>query len=166
MIQDPFLFSSSDWDDRKASDTLADVETMVVADYGVADDLCSLCLQPFADETDPKRFLVCGHGFHAECISTWTQHENTALQNLRCPVCKASQNENDQMAEAQSRSGAVAVDNASDSVAETLVYDVAVSRSSEAEHVQDGATGAESVPETEDYQGEESSEEEYEEDED
>ena len=42
---------------------------------------CSICLDVYIDGA----ILVCGHGFHAECVSRWLHRSRT------CPVCRTVQ---------------------------------------------------------------------------
>jgi E3 ubiquitin-protein ligase RNF38/44 len=41
--------------------------------------ICSICLETYV----MGAILVCGHGFHAECVSRWLHRSRT------CPMCRA-----------------------------------------------------------------------------
>ncbi|KAL8538779.1 hypothetical protein ACS0TY_000695 [Phlomoides rotata] len=45
---------------------------------------CTVCLADYHDEDTLSVLPVCGHSFHAICISIWLQ------QNSTCPVCRIS----------------------------------------------------------------------------
>ena len=47
----------------------------------VIDEDCSICLETMKDNGHIG-VLSCGHKFHARCIKTWTNDNNT------CPLCR------------------------------------------------------------------------------
>jgi hypothetical protein len=42
---------------------------------------CSICLEHIIND-DPKQKTVCHHTFHADCLTRWTQANNS------CPLCR------------------------------------------------------------------------------
>ncbi len=45
--------------------------------------VCSICLES-VDSQNIKSTTSCGHTFHRDCLTTWTDHHTT------CPICKAA----------------------------------------------------------------------------
>jgi hypothetical protein len=47
-----------------------------------ADEVCAICQDSIAVESEARVINACDHMFHTNCIDTWFQ------QNVRCPVCR------------------------------------------------------------------------------
>lgn len=47
-----------------------------------ADEVCAICQDTIAVNTEARTINACDHQFHMGCIDTWFQ------QNVRCPVCR------------------------------------------------------------------------------
>ncbi|KEG11927.1 hypothetical protein DQ04_02141050 [Trypanosoma grayi] len=70
----PGSFSSCS-DVGKASKT---EDTFIVGEYHLSS--CPICLERFTLD-NPAILVVCGHGFHLQCLEEWRQ------RSAMCPVC-------------------------------------------------------------------------------
>ncbi|KAM7279004.1 hypothetical protein ACFE04_006138 [Oxalis oulophora] len=43
---------------------------------------CTICLEVFQEHEPCRRFPVCNHIFHSNCICSWLE------ENLTCPICR------------------------------------------------------------------------------
>ena len=50
--------------------------------------MCAICREEMGNEEATA--MVCGHVFHKECIEEYAKVKSTALEHLRCPVCRES----------------------------------------------------------------------------
>ena len=51
------------------------------ADKSLADEVCSICCDEFAEKSKIRKMPVCGHVFHKACIDQWLMKKPT------CPNC-------------------------------------------------------------------------------
>ena len=63
-----------------SQETLKSLETATPSEFGLAGELCSVCMEPFKTEDVLKR-LLCGHCFHSPCIDQWLTYSSCA-----CPL--------------------------------------------------------------------------------
>jgi len=59
---------------------------------GRSDVDCTVCLEGLSAQVDNEvshcvRLIVCGHGFHAECIDAWLN--GAGGNSSTCPECRA-----------------------------------------------------------------------------
>lgn len=55
---------------------------IVTSDLIDADDLCGVCMEPYALDEE-RKYLPCGHKFHSDCIDQWLSKESNC-----CPIDK------------------------------------------------------------------------------
>ena len=61
-------------------DILKKLETATPSKFGLAGELCSICMEQFRTE-DVLKKLLCGHCFHSPCIDQWLTYSSCA-----CPL--------------------------------------------------------------------------------
>ena len=63
---------------------LDNLKTDTVGPEGVSSEgdivLCAICMEPYA-LGDKRKFLPCGHDFHASCVDTWLKNSS-----MNCPL--------------------------------------------------------------------------------
>ena len=65
---------------RPSAEQIAAATTLEVITS--ADEVCAVCQDSIAANTEVRTINACDHQFHTACIDTWFQ------QNVRCPVCR------------------------------------------------------------------------------
>ncbi len=63
-----------------SQETLKNLETASPSEFGLAGELCSICMELFKTE-DVLKKLLCGHCFHSPCIDQWLTYSSCA-----CPL--------------------------------------------------------------------------------
>jgi len=95
LSTDPVLNSNAVFVIQLADTQLADAEQLLkhrceammeplmrnVAHTGLVAAMCTVCL---SEDTEPRVYLPCLHGFHPDCVHQWLYRHDT------CPACRAT----------------------------------------------------------------------------